>query len=80
MVTFHVSSDCVAAVLEKNEVLSEEEVLSAVSHCLQEAGCRPWEETEAELYSLGGSQLLLARPCPPVRRRLTGNFPRLKRI
>lgn len=80
MVTYYVSSDCVAAVLENEEMMNNNCIREAVSACLHAAGCRPWPDMEAELYYLDGQCLLIARPSPPLRQRLKGHFPRLTRI
>ena len=76
MVTYHVSSDCIAAFLDASETVN---IRMAVSSCLAAAGCRPWQDMEAELYDMDGRCLLIARPRPPARERLIGNFPRLNR-
>ena len=78
MVTVLVSSDCVAAIL-KGGPLSPEEIRLAVSVCLEATGRQPWEELEAEVYRLGGRLLPIARPRPPLRRRIKTGSPRLKR-
>ena len=79
MVTYYVSSDCVAAVLEREEAVNQAAVRAAVSDCLALAGRRPWEEMEAERYGLENRFLLIARPRSPALRRLSGDFPRLRR-
>lgn len=76
MVTYYISQDCVAAILEGDEEL---DIRGAVSACLSSAGLPPWRDMETELYSHDGRKLLIARPCPPARQRLFGAFPRLRR-
>ena len=46
---------------------------------LRMAGFAPWARVEAELFSLNGASLLLARPAPPRTKRLNGHGPRLRR-
>ena len=79
MVTYPISPDCVAAILSDSELVNEQAIRKAVASCLEAAGCRPWPDIEAELYCLEGRRLLIARPRAPVRKRLSGHFPRLRR-
>ena len=79
MVTYHVSPDCVAAILSDRELPCKQDIQSAVCACLTASGYPPWPDIEAELYCLEGRRLLIARPRSPVRERLRGSFPRLRR-
>lgn len=76
MVTYCISSDCVAVLLAPGEPVS---VRSAVSDCLRAVGLRPWQDMEAELFSCREGKMLIARPSPPLRRRCGPNVPRLRR-
>ena len=79
MVTYYTSPDCVAAVLEKDEILSTDNLREDIASCLEAAGLCPWPDIEADLYSFNGRWLLIARPRSPVRQRVRCDFPRLKR-
>ena len=68
MDTYAISEDSVALLLPGDVVL-----------LLRMAGFEPWARVEAELFSLNGASLLLARPAPPRTRRLRGHEPRLNR-
>ena len=76
MVSVYISPDCVAVLFDGKEISN---IRQTVASCLIDAGCTPWREMEAELYSLNGCSLLIARPRPPLRERLIGCFPRLCR-
>lgn len=76
MVTYCISSDCVALFLSPGEPVS---VRSAVASCLCEKGLRPWRDMEAELFSCPDGRLLIARPRAPIRQRLSPATPRLRR-
>ena len=76
MVTYCVSPDCVALLLDPEEPL---ELCPAVSATLRLAGFAPWQEMEGELYSGTEGRLLIARPCPPHLHRCSGTVPRLRR-
>ena len=79
MVTYYVSTDCVAAVLEKDEILCTDNLREEIASCLEATGLCPWADIEAELYSFNSRWLLIARPRSPVRQRVRRDFPRLKR-
>jgi len=76
MVTYCVSSECVALLLKPEESVS---VRRAVSDCLIAVGLMPWNNMEAELFACTGGKLLIARPCPPLCRRCSPAAPRLRR-
>lgn len=76
MIPYYISQDCIAAFLDKDEAMNIDEALAC---WLIAAGCTPWDGVEAELYPLGGRSLLIARPRPPLRERLKGRYPRLRR-
>ena len=76
MIPFLISPDCVALLFPDGEL---PDLRKAVAACLSGAGCPLWPDMEAELYSLPGRQLLIARPRPPLRERIVGPFPRLRR-
>ena len=75
MVTYCISSDCVALLLPPDVSVS---VRSVVSFCLRVRGLSPWPDMEAELFCCPKGRLLIARPRPP---RLTRQAacPRLSR-
>lgn len=66
MVTFAISSQYIALLLEHGEELEPRE---AVSRCLMLAGHRPWPDMEAELFSGAHGSLLIARPRSPLLER-----------
>jgi hypothetical protein len=68
MVTYCISSDCVALLLPPEVSVS---VRSVVSFCLRARGFSPWPDMEAELFCCPKGRLLIARPCPPRRMRQT---------
>lgn len=76
MVTYCISSDCVALFLAPEEPIP---LRSAVDSCLCEMGLRPWRDMEAELFSCPDGSLLIARPRAPIRQRLSPAAPRLRR-
>ncbi|MDY4486718.1 MAG: hypothetical protein SPE18_01530 [Candidatus Limivicinus sp.] len=76
MDTYVISEDAVALLLPGDVV---PDVGRTVRLLLRMAGFAPWARVEAELFSLNGASLLLARPAPPGTRRLRGQEPRLNR-
>ena len=73
-----VSPDVVALLLDEND-LNGGELQNAVIMALSAAGCDPWRDMEAELYSYGKTQLLIARPFATLTSRVPGAFPKLRR-
>jgi hypothetical protein len=76
MVTYCISSDCVALLLEEGEPRSVREL---VSDCLRRRGLPLWRSLEAELYTSCAGALLIARPEAPLRERLSTPPRRLRR-
>lgn len=76
MVTACVSAEQVALLLEPEERRPLRELVEA---SLRAEGLRPWAEMELELYPGAGGELLLARPRPPRRSRISPDAPRLRR-
>ena len=76
MVTYCISSDCVALLLPAEEGAP---VRALVSDCLRSAGLRPWQDMEAELFSSPVGRLLIARPRAPLRQRTSPSVCRLTR-
>ena len=76
MDTYAISEDSVALLLPGDVV---PDVGRTVRLLLRMAGYSPWRRVEAELFTLGDTSLLLARPAPPRTRRLRGHEPRLNR-
>lgn len=76
MITCAVSSENVALILEGNET---DDIRKAVLLSLTGNGISPWRNMEAEIFTIGESSLLLARPCPPARRRVGSDAIRLIR-
>ena len=76
MVTYCISSDCVALLLPEG---TDFPVRTLVTACLRKEGLRPWSDMEAELYAAPCGRLLIARPRGPLRSRLAQNAPRLCR-
>lgn len=76
MITYHVDRDAVALGLSESEINM---AALLVRRCLREHGIRPWDRVESEVFSLPGVNLLIARPCPPMTKRVDGSVPRLKR-
>ena len=75
MVTYCISSECVALLLPPDVSLS---VRSVVFLCLRLRGLPLWPDMEAELFCCPRGRLLIARPCAPRRCRLHAG-PRLRR-
>ena len=73
-----VSPDVVALVLDEND-LNGGELQNAVIMALSAAGCDPWHDMEAEIYTYGKTQLLIARPFAPLTNRVPRAFPKLRR-
>jgi hypothetical protein len=73
-----VSPDVVALLLDEND-LNGGELQNAVITALSAAGCDPWRDMEAEIYTYGKTKLLIARPSAPLSSRVSGAFPRLRR-
>jgi len=76
MVTYIISEDCVALFLAPGQLHDME---ALVRFCLVREGLEPWDRIEGELFDRGDGLLLIARPLPPLLRRLDDNFPRLRR-
>ncbi|MGI5976438.1 MAG: hypothetical protein ACOX68_01910 [Candidatus Limivicinus sp.] len=77
MITFAVTNETVALLLEENEL---SDVRAAVESRLSMSGFSPWKDMEAELFTYNGRRLLIARPCRPRLCRLGTKSPRLRRI
>ena len=73
-----VSEDVVALTTSDND-FSGGELRSAVTEALSAAGYGPWSDFEAEIYTYGPRRLIIARPVPPLVRRLQHPAPRLRR-
>lgn len=76
MITCAVSPENIALILEGEEA---DDIRQAVFLSLSGHGISPWKDMEAEIYTMGKRSLLIARPCPPARRRVGENSIRLLR-
>ncbi len=76
MVTYAVTKDTIAVILDGSETISPRDIIES---CLIAHGLEPWPDIEAEQFSFCGQRLLIARPRPPLLSRTNGKMPRLHR-
>ena len=77
MVTYIFSGECIVFHVSRDEEFALRE---AVNYACRSTGLSRWSDIEAELFCKGDSSLIIARPRPPLTRRLKDARPRLYRI
>ena len=77
MVTYAVNSQSVALVFDDNERVH---IREEINRCLEKRGFPLWGDIEAELFTLPGRSMLIARPRAPRQLRFFKETPRLRRL
>lgn len=64
-----ITNDNALAVILDSESIENEYIIYAIRNELLSAGIEPWQSVEAEIYTIGKSSLVIARPSPPLCRK-----------
>ena len=59
--------------------LSNGQLCQAMRSALERAGLVQWRHIDADIFTYRGRTLVLARPAPPLLRRVSAGTPRIKR-
>lgn len=63
------TDDNALAIIFNSESIENEYIIYTIRNELLHAGIEPWQSIEADIYTIGNSSLIIARPSPPLCRK-----------